>query len=542
MGVLLLSIVTVSLVTSLVGVLVSLIFNSLKGRLTTKLKYMLWIGMLVSLLLPFRPRFGGGLVQLSSKDILPKLVGQQGGGLSGTEPALADASQASWLVDLSWLQLLLGLWVAGVLISLGLHLYHWWKFQHLLKRWGKPVTDRQVLDSLVGAKELLAITQEVSVSRYPLTQTPMLIGFSKPHILLPEGEFTDDELDLIFEHELTHFKHRDAYVNVLIMLVTSLHWFNPFVKFMAKEAQEAAESYCDHAVLVYQDKSYRTFYGETLISMINRSRQPRTSFSSCFYSNKFNLKRRMEAILTTQTSTKGLGVLAVLLVGLSLVFSGSVFAWVEQTSLVTEQPELRAFPSLDADTVKTKVFAQLGINQKEVTDITVTSDTDSYYVHFKHDNYAWTYVLSKAKGELVLKERTPLKSAPSSSKVTSSSTAASSASSASTSAASSQAAQTETSSTAPDAQAETPPQPEAQAPAAEVSPAAPAPAPEPVVSQPVVVQEVVSTPVYTEPAPAVAPVVAPEPLAPPAPVYAPSPEPVDVDDDYDSDSDDGDDD
>lgn len=534
MGILVLSIVSVSLVTSLAGVLLSLMFNSFKARIAIKVKYFLWVGMLVSLLLPFRPQIGQGVIQLTSQEILSNLPKEQQDALS-VEMARQGSNFGSW--DLSWLQLVLGIWLLGVLLSLGFQAYHWWNLRRLIGRWAQAVTDQTVLDSLSGAQELLAITRPIKVSYYPLTQTPMLVGLVNPHILLPEENYTDDELDLIFEHELTHFKHRDAYVNLLSMLVISLHWFNPLVRFMVKEMQEIAESYCDHDVLVYQDKSYRTFYGETLISMINRSRQPRLGLSSCFYSNKFKLKRRMEAILNTQSSTKGMGGLAVVLVSLSLFFSGSVFAWVEQSDLVEEQPNLRAFPVLDKEPLEAAVLKRLGFKSSEIKILEMTEDQASYYIRLERQDQLLFYVLDKATGNLVLTDRKDM--------VRSTSGSASSQASVSKSRSSIQASSTGASVTSSDQITERASQSESQQASqpAQVS-AAPSPELSATVNQaPVaapVVAEPTAPPVYTPsvytPSEIQFPAAAVIPVAPAAPVF----EPADTDDDWDDDNDDDD--
>lgn len=102
----------------------------------------------------------------------------------------------------------------------------------------------------------------------------MIFGLRHPIVLLPATDYTDEELDLIFEHELTHYKHRDIYANLLVLLVKAAHWFNPIVAFACKEVQEAAESYCDYSVLSQRDQAYRSFYGETIITMIHKSQQP----------------------------------------------------------------------------------------------------------------------------------------------------------------------------------------------------------------------------------------------------------------------------
>lgn len=387
----------VSLVTSLIALVLSFLFNRLKSKVDIRIRYFLWQGLLISLLLPFRPHFGKGLIQvqeaslelpLSEISLMPDQLTE-----APTKPNLL-----SQFFALPWLKILLVIWLIGAIISLGLQLYRSWKFYRLFKRWSQPIEEQRILDSLEGTKELLALTKPIKVSHYHLTPTPMLVGFNNPHILLPSLDYTDEELDLIFEHELTHFKHRDVYVNFLIILVTSLHWFNPLVAFIGRETQETAESYCDYDVLVKQDKAYRTFYGETIISMIGKGRQKTVGLSSCFYSDKFKLKRRMEAIVSTELSVKWLTLLAVGLVASSVLFSGSVFAMVEKTPLVATSPRVLARP--DSEELRLRLSELLDVPANELIDWKMSEKANVYVISFNLDGDHYDYHLTKVGGQL----------------------------------------------------------------------------------------------------------------------------------------------
>ena len=146
-------------------------------------------------------------------------------------------------------------------------------------------------------KEKMSVKSKIRLLHYPMTQSPMLLGFREILIVLPELDYTEEELQLIFQHELTHFQHRDVLINLFAILAKSLHWFNPVVGFACRETQEAGEMYCDYDVLSRKDTAYRTFYGETILTMIDRSKKTPIALTTCFYSNKFNLKRRIIGIM-----------------------------------------------------------------------------------------------------------------------------------------------------------------------------------------------------------------------------------------------------
>lgn len=88
----------------------------------------------------------------------------------------------------------------------------------MLKRWGSVVKDEQILDQLQLVQQEMGIKSKVRLLHYPMSQSPMLLGFRDVMIVLPELDYTEEELQLIFKHELTHYKHRDVMVNLLMIL------------------------------------------------------------------------------------------------------------------------------------------------------------------------------------------------------------------------------------------------------------------------------------------------------------------------------------
>lgn len=67
----------------------------------------------------------------------------------------------------------------------------------------------------------------VSLQRNPLMVSPMIVKVHHPQIILPEQEYTEDELELIFYHELSHYKHRDLKWKVAVVILTTIQGFNP---------------------------------------------------------------------------------------------------------------------------------------------------------------------------------------------------------------------------------------------------------------------------------------------------------------------------
>ena len=70
-------------------------------------------------------------------------------------------------------------------------------------------------------------------------------GFWKPMVVIPAKKFTEEERQVIFVHELTHYKQQDLPALCLVSLVTVLHFFNPTVWWLYLRIQRYSEHACD---------------------------------------------------------------------------------------------------------------------------------------------------------------------------------------------------------------------------------------------------------------------------------------------------------
>jgi len=92
----------------------------------------------------------------------------------------------------------------------------------------------------------------------------MLAGVLRPTVYLAAGsDFTEEELRHVFAHELTHYKHRDLWMNVLSAGLLCAFWWNPVFWLAFRRFHMDMEVYCDYdAAKVTGD---RKAYAHTLV-------------------------------------------------------------------------------------------------------------------------------------------------------------------------------------------------------------------------------------------------------------------------------------
>lgn len=105
-----------------------------------------------------------------------------------------------------------------------------------------------------------------------LVDTPMLLGIFRPVIVLPQGgpPLHGQALSAAFRHELTHARRGDICYKWLVVLVTSLHWFNPLVHWMGRRIALDCELSCDEAVIRSLEPAQRMAYGDMLLLLAAR--------------------------------------------------------------------------------------------------------------------------------------------------------------------------------------------------------------------------------------------------------------------------------
>ena len=73
----------------------------------------------------------------------------------------------------------------------------------------------------------------------------MIIGLFRPTLLLPHEGYQKIDLEVIIRHELVHFKRNDLWFKLLLVCANAVHWFNPVIYLMVREANRDIEISCD---------------------------------------------------------------------------------------------------------------------------------------------------------------------------------------------------------------------------------------------------------------------------------------------------------
>lgn len=232
----------------------------------------------------------------------------------------ANTSQAT---TFNLTAVLLGLWLAGVAISVIRQAVSYGILKRRLDRTAGPAERADLLDILDSQRSGLGISRKIPLLISPAADCPMLAGFIRPALYLPDENISAADAAFIFRHELTHCRHGDLWLKLLLTAAQCVHWFNPLVYLIVRFAQEDIELACDDAVVRGQNAAYRRAYGETILrSAIAQSRR-RQALVSCFGDDKKTLMRRFEGLFDKSVKKRG-AALIVLVALLTATLGGTI--------------------------------------------------------------------------------------------------------------------------------------------------------------------------------------------------------------------------
>ncbi len=139
----------------------------------------------------------------------------------------------------------------------------------------------------------LSISRKVRVWLSEHVDTPMIMGFLRPTILVPVAsinQLTVHQLEAILLHELVHIKRNDYLINVCIASVEIIFFFNPFVKFLVGTIKQEREKCCDDRVLQFRFDPFE--YASALFTLEKyRSVTISASLAATGGNNSFLLRR-----------------------------------------------------------------------------------------------------------------------------------------------------------------------------------------------------------------------------------------------------------
>lgn len=124
--------------------------------------------------------------------------------------------------------------------------------------------------------------RQIEIKDYPLPvytatglASPCLYGLWNPAVYLtPESLSDDRRTAYVLAHELTHYRQKDHLWSFIRILCLCIHWFNPLAWLAVVLSRRDSELACDEGTLRRLGNEQRAAYGKTLIEMVSEPLKP----------------------------------------------------------------------------------------------------------------------------------------------------------------------------------------------------------------------------------------------------------------------------
>ena len=304
----------------------------LRGKLSLRMQYALWLLVLVRLLVPVS--FGAS--DLSVMNAVPEraptvqqgiyrqdIVGERNdapanaGTVGVPAQSMNEAAPPNLVQNVTtatvtaptvektdWARIAKTVWLAGA-AALGL------VFLAVNLRFGKKL--RRSRERVEETDACLPVYESGE------TDTPCLFGVAKPSIYVTPDTRTEAEtLRYALAHEQTHYRHGDNLWAVLRGVCLALHWYNPLVWWAAELSRRDAELACDEATIRRIGESERAAYGRTLIRMTCEKRPALLVTATMMTDSGKGLKERISLLVKKPKTAAYTAVAVLLIAGLSV--------------------------------------------------------------------------------------------------------------------------------------------------------------------------------------------------------------------------------
>lgn len=183
-----------------------------------------------------------------------------------------------------------------LLVFPGLRLIRNWRYVQTIKKEGQRKAQLEYRLFVQKVSFLLGVTKKVKIAVSSLVSSPVTVGYLKPIILLPVAamnQLTTAQVEAILLHELSHIRRADYLLNLIVSIIHTLLYFNPFVKCFINTIEAEREACCDEMVLQFgYDK---VSYASALLHLEKASAQHQTLLLAA--AGQQNLLTRIEKIV-----------------------------------------------------------------------------------------------------------------------------------------------------------------------------------------------------------------------------------------------------
>ena len=180
-------------------------------------------------------------------------------------------------------------------------------------------------------KDKLNIKKDIILIKSKAVSSPMIGGIIKPKIFIGDKKINEIDLECMLTHELCHYKRKDNIVNLFINIFRIVYFFNPITKHILNKIENELELATDEMTLNILDKNNTNRYCNLLVFESNKKNIEKYNLG--FAKQKSFIEQRINNIIAKQNvNVKRKYVVILFLLIILIIF----FCFTKQKNTITE--------------------------------------------------------------------------------------------------------------------------------------------------------------------------------------------------------------
>ena len=171
-----------------------------------------------------------------------------------------------------------------------------------------PASEDQNLYKIFAKADLHNNIPGIKIIVHAYVNSPAITGFFHPVIILPDIKFNNNELLVIFIHEISHYRFKHHFIKLIMELICAVFWWNPLFKKLSSELSYIMELQSDKAVCLNLDhnqkKEYLQAMAKVALNIKNRNVIPPCLCSILEENSGENLLQRFKMIAENSYQTR----------------------------------------------------------------------------------------------------------------------------------------------------------------------------------------------------------------------------------------------
>lgn len=259
-----------------------------KGKYSSKWKYYMWLAIMIFLLLPLNFSAKSPVkLQISKTETgqqtseienasAPGDAGDRASSEAHMQPeAMISVNPENSVIEISssrislyiLLKVMAVIWIAGIVFFGVVRGMKYYFSLHSMIRWSYPTDNDKLLELYFYICRKKHIKNPPRLLVCEGLSSPMLAGLRNTGLYVPVESYGMEELEFIFSHELSHYIRKDLWYKMLMIVVTTVYWFNPALYWMQREAEKDIENLCDGKMAAHYSMQECRRYGELLLKI-----------------------------------------------------------------------------------------------------------------------------------------------------------------------------------------------------------------------------------------------------------------------------------